>query len=264
MKFWYVPMFSGLILSVFLFEVKCSFIPFQYGLIKENDEKNALDFLKSNQFNHKNSSMYLLKKEIFLNEPIKNETININQILISTQGINPISKIESISTNILIKKDKTDGHVSEKIKFNLIEGVFSSLTRKISLLGTSEKNFGFRLSSTDVKLKSAKVVHDCLEPTQRYEQPYLCVTAFFEPIDATQFPISVEIDYEYTSQNILRKREKPFTSKEEENVIIWIYDNYKLNTDIKNVDLEIRFENKIDRLSIKAYPEKYLIVLLKF
>ena len=32
------------------------------------------------------------------------------------------------------------------------------------------------------------------------------------------------------SENVLRRREKPFSSKEQENVIIWIYDNYKKET----------------------------------
>ena len=72
-------------------------------------------------------------------------------------------------------------------------------------------------------------------------------------------PIEVEIEYEYISQNLLRKREKPFTNKEEENVIIWIYDNYKMTTDIKNVNLEIKFENQMEPLSIRAYPEKFLL-----
>jgi hypothetical protein len=85
------------------------------------------------------------------------------------------------------------------------------------------------------------------------------VIANFKPIDATESPLNVEIEYEYTSENLLRRREKPFSSTEHENVIVWIYDNSKINSSINSVQLSIKFENQIDLAKLIAYPEKFMI-----
>jgi hypothetical protein len=73
-------------------------------------------------------------------------------------------------------------------------------------------------------------------------------------------PQVIEIEYEYISDNLLRKREKPFSIQEQENVIIWIYDNYQVNYTVKNINLQIKFENHLEDLKLKAYPEKLLVV----
>lgn len=98
-----------------------------------------------------------------------------------------------------------------------------------------------------------------MESSSLYEHPYVCVYANFIPIDATSIPREIEIEYEFTSENLLRRREKPFSTKEQENVIVWIYDNYKKESVIDNVNLSIKFENEIDLSKIIAYPEKFLI-----
>ncbi len=43
-------------------------------------------------------------------------------------------------------------------------------------------------------------------------------------------------------------------------MIVWIYDNYKKESAIDNINLSIKFENKIDLNRIIAYPEKFLLV----
>jgi len=60
----------------------------------------------------------------------------------------PSIKILSIDTNISIKKDKTDGEVFEKVKFLLKDGTFDSIIRKISLGGTSDRLYAFKLASS--------------------------------------------------------------------------------------------------------------------
>ena len=92
-----------------------------------------------------------------------------------------------------------------------------------------------------------------------YEHPYVCVIANFDSIDASESPKEIEIEYEYISENLLRRREKPFSTKEEENVIVWIYDNYKRGFSIDNINLSIKFENEINLNKIISYPEKFLI-----
>jgi len=111
----------------------------------------------------------------------------------------------------------------------------------------------------DVFLLGAKVISNCNEPSSIYEHPYLCVIANFKPIDASDSPLNIEIEYEYTSENLLRRREKPFSSTEHENVIVWIYDNNKINSSIDLVNLNIKFENQIDIKKLIAYPEKFMI-----
>lgn len=73
-------------------------------------------------------------------------------------------------------------------------------------------------------------------------------------------PLTVEIEYEYISENLLRRREKPFSNSDKENVIVWIYDNFNKKTSINNINLEIKIENDADLNKIIAYPEKFLIV----
>ena len=73
--------------------------------------------------------------------------------------------------------------------------------------------------------------------------------------------MKINIEYEYYSKNILRKRDKPFsTSKLEENVLIWIYDNFKRDSKINSVNFSVTFHNIIDANQITVYPEKYQIV----
>jgi hypothetical protein len=110
-----------------------------------------------------------------------------------------------------------------------------------------------------LSLSRAKVVRDCYESSSIYEHPYLCVIAQFDPIDASNIPIEVELEYEYVSENLLRKRDKPFQTKEEENVIVWIYDNNKQDSQVDLLNLSIKFENQIGEKKIVAYPEKYLL-----
>jgi hypothetical protein len=86
---------------------------------------------------------FLKKKEII---KVLNDVNKITQRHTEPQK-NPTIIINSIDTHILIKKDKTEGEVLEKVKFTLKDGVFNSIVRKVSLGGTSDRHFGFRLAS---------------------------------------------------------------------------------------------------------------------
>ena len=62
------------------------------------------------------------------------------------------------------------------------------------------------------------------------------------------------------SEQLIRKRDKPFTNKEQENVLVWIYDNNKQNSEINKINLKVQFEEELDLNKLIAYPEKFLIV----
>jgi len=55
--------------------------------------------------------------------------------------------INSIDTSILFKQNQTNGLIKEKILFELNEGKFNQLIRKVSLQSSSEKLSNFKLSS---------------------------------------------------------------------------------------------------------------------
>lgn len=59
----------------------------------------------------------------------------------------PSVQIDSIETNILIKRGKTSGTVIERVRYTLSNGIFDSVVKKISLSGTSEKLYSFKLAS---------------------------------------------------------------------------------------------------------------------
>jgi len=74
-----------------------------------------------------------------------NSTITDNT---SSSKPSPSIIIEKIHTEILVKKDSTEGHVTETVNYILKDGIFGSITRKISLSGSSDKLVGFKLAST--------------------------------------------------------------------------------------------------------------------
>jgi hypothetical protein len=103
----------------------------------EKSEKN--EKTEKSQNNLKN-----LKNKEIINLISPNPSTLKSQITIP----NPTSSIKEIDTQILIKKDKTEGEVLEKVKFEIKDGVFDTLMRKVSLGGTADRQFGFKLAST--------------------------------------------------------------------------------------------------------------------
>lgn len=72
----------------------------------------------------------------------------------------------------------------------------------------------------------------------------------------------VEIEYNFQADNIIKTKKKPFNNdnKQEDNVMIWIYDNYQATNPISKVNLKIHFDEKINSKEIITYPEKYFKV----
>ncbi len=97
---------------------------------------NRLDLNKINN-DVKNGNKFLKKKE---------ENKNLFNMVHAIQK-NPLTKIQTIETQIFVKKNKTEGEIYEKVKFVLQDGIFDSIVRKISLGGTSDKQIGFKLAS---------------------------------------------------------------------------------------------------------------------
>lgn len=193
--------------------------------------------------------------------------VNIADFINSTSAVeknsHPSITIEAIDTQIHIDKDSTKGLITEVITYKLSNGLFDSITKKLSLEGTSDKLNDFHLISSDLKLTAANSIKNCHESSYYNTHDHLCIVAKFEEIDASEAPVTVKIGYEYTAENILKKRDKPFSMNEEkENVLIWVYDNFNKLQKINNVFLSIKIasDTKIDVTKIIAYPEKNVFV----
>jgi hypothetical protein len=166
-------------------------------------------------------------------------------------NIIPTYKIVSLNTTLDIRPSKTFGEVNEIVKFQLENGSFSSISRKISLSGSSDSLIAFKVSSSDVKLKEARILNNCLEETNTWviPKPYICVISIFEEIDAKINPKIVEIEYEYIAQDIIRL-------KDDINKIVWYYDNNKKMTEINNISTSLIIRNRITMKDAVYYPDK--------
>jgi len=71
---------------------------------------------------------------------------------------------------------------------------------------------------------------------------------------------TIEIIYDYVAEDFVRKRDRPFANKEQENNVIFIYDNYNSNNTIENFNLSMFFQHKIESENIIGYPEKYKVI----
>jgi len=60
---------------------------------------------------------------------------------------NYLFNITDVDSEIKIYKDNSYGIIKEKIKFELTQGVHNKIIRKISLDGTSDKLYNFKISS---------------------------------------------------------------------------------------------------------------------
>jgi hypothetical protein len=202
-----------------------------------------------------NSTKNFLKK-IIQEIPIPIASTNVTDVMMNMPT--NVTTIESINTKIMFNKDISDGFVSERIIYNLKNGIFNQLIHKISLGGTTLRHFDIKLATQDVKLQSARIVRDCYEGLSIYEHPYICVITNFDEIDLTNNQNkTIKIDFEYIAEGLLRQREKPF-QKSKENILIWIYDNHNnRDSEIKEVTLSIDFDNKVS--DMKIYPERYIM-----
>ena len=60
----------------------------------------------------------------------------------------PITQINSLKTQIFISKNKCSANIQESVVFSLSNGVFNSITRRISLDGSADSISGFKLASS--------------------------------------------------------------------------------------------------------------------
>jgi tRNA U34 5-carboxymethylaminomethyl modifying enzyme MnmG/GidA len=148
-------MLNACIYCVLRLEVFCITNENQMKLIASKNSISSSEQLKVKNIENR---IHQFNKENFLNETHltdkqpqflkKKEIMKVLRKVEAKEILkNPTIKIDTIDTHILIKKDKTEGEVFEKVKFSLRDGVFNSIVRKISLGGTSDKHFGFRLAS---------------------------------------------------------------------------------------------------------------------
>jgi hypothetical protein len=114
-------------------------------------------------------------------------------------------------------------------------------------------------------LKEAKIVKNCYHDNSVIDHAYVCIIAVFEEENLMDKSKVVEIEYTYLADNLLKTKKKPFNndSQQEDNVLIWIYDNYQSTYSINKVNLKIHFDEKFNSKEILTYPEKYFKVRIK-
>jgi hypothetical protein len=145
--------------------------------IKNNHNFMSLEYtdLKgvSETISNDNDSSTMLKKKFFRKLEKTNNQSNSTII------------IESIETRINLQKDNPDAIIIENVRFKLINGIYDTIIKKVSLGGTSSKYYDFKLSSSDVKLINAKIVNNCYDTHSIYEHRYICIVVTFDPVDAS-------------------------------------------------------------------------------
>ncbi len=139
-----------LIILLFRFNISCLKLEDQKKVnknnlvIDENIESHKEEFKSvANSLNAMKGSNLKIKQ----NSTEDNRRNAIVNILTAVEK-KPQVTIKSIDTHILITKDKTDGRVFEKIQFYLQDGMFDSVMKKVSLGGTSDNQYGFKLASS--------------------------------------------------------------------------------------------------------------------
>ena len=121
-----------------------------------NSKKNSNSNVESkNNLKKSSNSIKENKIDIFSisqnpeQNPLQNSSLNFtNSNSDNSPRLSPSVEIEKIKTEIFVKKDSTEGLISETVSYILKQGNFESITRKISLSGSSDKLVGFKLAST--------------------------------------------------------------------------------------------------------------------
>lgn len=60
----------------------------------------------------------------------------------------PVTQINNLNTQIFISSNKCSANIQESVIFSLSNGVFNSITRRISLDGSADSISGFKLASS--------------------------------------------------------------------------------------------------------------------
>lgn len=112
-------------------------------------------------------------------------------------------------------------------------------------------------------LREARIIKNCYHDKAVLDHPYVCIIAVFDEENLIGKSKLVEIEYTYNAENLMKTKKKPFSNdnQKEDNVLIWIYDNYQSTTPINKVSLKVNFDEKFNTKDIMTYPEKFFKVL---
>lgn len=245
--------------------------------IKYSEKQNDFDTVKSNlgQPNSDKTGYPLILAGSALNSKLSHNSVDfdmqeasshvtfqdfVNATIASEIKRGPLIKIKSIETHITVSRNTSNGLITDIVSFEISNGIFSSIIYKLSLEGTSDKLTNFRVLSTDVKLQSASIITNCNNAQGHILNDmhmFLCLVSKFEEVEAVDLPQTIVIAYEYTAENLLKKREKPFsTISEEENVIIWIFETSTQFDLLINLSVSLSKSQDIDLKKVSVYPEK--------
>lgn len=244
-----------------------------------NPDKQSIDIgdIKNKNIGDSNFDNKLKQAENELLNSLKVGEMRVDSGKIKKGKVIQHNWIVSLDSEIKLSDMNTYGVVKEKVKFKLVNGSFSSLIRKISLVGSSDSLVAFKLSSNDIKLREVKVIENCYEDKENNSigsndkfntnknssitnDAYICVISIFDEVDAPKSGKVVEIEYEYIAQNILRVKNSD-SSNTYKNSIIWYFDNNNRPYSIENITTKIILENikltNINKKDIVFYPDKF-------
>jgi len=138
-----------------------------------NNDTNLKNIKESvNEEKAKNIRPLLKEKDKILNSiKLKNEKSPLG-----------VYKITNLYTKINVDDQNPNSNIHEEVKFN-IKGKLSKIVRKISLSGTASNFSSFKISSYDIKLKSAFITKNCFDFGKDPTHPYLCAEIDFVEIN---------------------------------------------------------------------------------
>ena len=207
-----------------------------------------------------NHSYHALTINKFPNEsiklPLSSQIIHKNQIEEYSQRINI-----SMKTKIYLENNSTSAVVTELIEYELTEGKYNNYTHIISLEGTADKIENIKVVSNDLILKNAYIQDRCFtNGITEISKNYICVFIEHEVIQVNKIKI-IKIGLEYNARNIIRRREKPFSSDEEENILIWNIDNTNSNYKINKFKISyIISKSKVNINEVLVYPDVNILI----
>ena len=167
----------------------------------------------------------------------------------------PTTKLESnfitrISTHITIDSAACSGKVFQRVTFDVSKPGTNAVRKLISLEGTGSTISNINVSSFDVTLLSVKPIFSC---EQSQPNSTACLEATFSPQENKN---TITVDFEFVLADFLRVREKPFDTKNKEDVAIFIENNLSGLT--QKYEMTISMDYNLD--DVHPYPEKFLEV----
>lgn len=241
-------------MKLFLHLFQCFSMMSLYSILILTNNLAESSTLKSNSI----KDIYQTDKENTMTQ--QNRKTNLTERPQTNNSTKTGYSIKSLDIKLSLRSDETSGSVIENVEFDLTMGKYSSLVRKISLGGSSDSPVGFIITSKDILIKKTYIVSNCMDRKAQDEENlsfhYVCVILLFDELEVISNNKVINVEYSYTSQNILRKN--PY---ENSNYLIYVIDNLKSRSEIRKAFITVTLETienskeNLNKTIIKTIPE---------